>query len=272
MNTHHTSQYRKCTAQHRNMSVFTKYVNGINHNLKGDDYTDVLSWKSNNKWRLLSPYYLKTDGEEENYNKGGIIFENFYQGSKLYPFVYSIEVYPSKWQHGNPEHLHWEYKSTSPEGDICYDTDTQSIRFDNYMFWRWSLWECQHPIRYPNGYHKRRMCKGTLILREDGNFRIISYIEARKELYVKEYSRLIRKTKEYSTLIDRLRQGKDIILLEIDVPKSSKKGLYGSCVTNKDGITTEMSLDLIDGLMKSPDEPFGHGLCIAKCLLEDIKL
>jgi hypothetical protein len=64
---------------------------------------NVLKWNGS-KYKTLCPYYLKTDGEEENYNQGGILFENFYQGSKVYLTVYKSTIYPSKY-HKKPEHI-----------------------------------------------------------------------------------------------------------------------------------------------------------------------
>ncbi len=48
-----------------------------------------------NKYKTLCPYYLKTDSKEKNYNQGGILFENFYLGSKVYGTVYESTIYPS---------------------------------------------------------------------------------------------------------------------------------------------------------------------------------
>src|SRR3989344_3106251 len=77
-----------------------------------EDYVPIpiLSWhKKDSEYYTLSPYYLKTDGEEEQLNNGGVIFENFWQGSKVYPEVGPIEHYPHHSMRGNPKYLSWKY-------------------------------------------------------------------------------------------------------------------------------------------------------------------
>jgi len=59
---------------------------------------------NNCKWKNLCPYLLKTDGEEFCHNSGGILFENFYQGCKVYDIVYENEVYPSRYYMNNPKY------------------------------------------------------------------------------------------------------------------------------------------------------------------------
>lgn len=94
---------------------------------------NVLKW-NNSKWKNLCPYLLKTDGNEECYNKGGILFENFYQGCKVYDVVYENEVYPSKYQQGNHKYLWWKFDPINPSGDVLVKDDY--LDFDLYLRWR----------------------------------------------------------------------------------------------------------------------------------------
>jgi hypothetical protein len=94
-------------------------------------------------------------------------------------------------------------------------------------------------------------------------------LEGRKQLYVKEFSRLVRKTKEYGELFDLLQSGSNIIIAEIDVPSNGKKGEYGKdCDVDNNCLIT---MDKINKLLEDTSEAFGHGLVIAKCLLEDLE-
>src|SRR5437879_750169 len=71
----------------------------------------VLSWhKKDTEYYELSPYFLKTDGNEIIKNDGNVIFENFWQGSKVYDFIYDIEIYPHYSFKGNKKYLWWEWK------------------------------------------------------------------------------------------------------------------------------------------------------------------
>jgi len=66
----------------------------------------VLSWQPKyTKYFELSPYHLRTDGKEEHVNLGNVLFENFWQGSKVYPIVYPITVNP-----------HWAYNQVNADG------------------------------------------------------------------------------------------------------------------------------------------------------------
>ena len=70
------------------------------------------------RWKKLCPYLLKTDGNELCHNSGGILFENFYQGCKVYDIVYENEVYPSRYHMNNPNYLWWKFEPLSSSGDV----------------------------------------------------------------------------------------------------------------------------------------------------------
>lgn len=102
---------------------------------------------------------LKTDGNEICYNTGGILFENFYQGCK---------VYPSKYQMNNPKYLWWKFTPITLSGDIIIDNNN-NINYDLYLNWRNSLWNCKNPIRYPNKIFRRKNTKFALSIDNNGN-------------------------------------------------------------------------------------------------------
>ena len=241
---------------------------------------NVLKW-SNSKWKTLCPYYLKTDGNEECANPGGILFENYYQGLKVYPVIYPNVVYAS-WRHtGNPKYLWWKYepvnssdtsttdKKKQPSGDQIIDPSDGSFDKDLYLRWRTSLWACPNPIRYPNHIHKRGQTKFSLCIDQQGNETRMDYITARKKMYVKEYIRLIRKLPAYATLLSKLKAGTNLMLCEVDVPAMGKKGLYGKDIDNNN-VWTGITLSRLETMMDDPTEAFGHGLCIAYALLLDM--
>ena len=127
---------------------------------------NVLKW-NNNKWKSLCPYFLKTDGNEICANSGGILFENFYQGCKVYDIVYENEVYPSKYHVNNPKFLWWKYEPEIPFGDILIQNN--KIHYEKYFRWRNSLWECKNPIRYPNKIHRRKDTQFALCIDKNGD-------------------------------------------------------------------------------------------------------
>jgi hypothetical protein len=228
---------------------------------------NVLKW-SNSRWKSLCPYYLKTDGNEECVNPGGILFENFYQGLKVYPMITSTVVYAS-WRHtGNPKYLRWKYETVNTTGDYLINPSDGSFNKDLYLRWRTSLWSCPNPIRYPNNIHKRGQTKFSLCIDSNGNETKMDYITARKKMYVREYIRLVKQLPEYASLLSKLKAGKNIMLCELDVPATGKKGLYGKDVID-DVICTTLTIEKLEAMMNDGSEAFGHGLCLAYALLLD---
>jgi hypothetical protein len=233
--------------------------------LENFEIINVLKW-CNSKWKNLCPYLLKTDGKEICSNSGGILFENFYQGCKVYDIVYKNEVYPSRYHMNNPKYLWWKFEPNTPSGDVILQNN--SINYELYFRWRNSLWECNNPIRYPNKIHRRKNTQFALCIDKEGNEHRLDYITTRKQIYVKEYIRLIKQLPEYKTLLDKLKNGKNIMICEMDVPSKDKKGEYGKdCDVNN---ICYLSIEKLEILLNDTNEAFGHGLCLAYSLLQDI--
>jgi hypothetical protein len=226
---------------------------------------NVLKW-NNSKWKNLSPYLLKTDGNETYSNPGGILFENFYQGCKVYDTVYENEVYPSLYHINKPNYLWWKFEPITPSGDAIIQNN--SINYELYFRWRNSLWECNNPIRYPNKRHRRKYTQFALYIDKEGNEHRLDYIASRKQIYLKEYIRLIKQLPEYATLLDKLKHGKNIMICEIDVPSNDKKGNYGKDCDIND--ICHMSIEKLEILLNDTNAAFGHGLCLAYSLLHDL--
>ena len=230
-------------------------------NIDGFKTIQVLSWhRKNTPYYELSPYLLKTDGNEENINSGNVIFENFWQFSKLYKTVYDIKVYPHFTKNGNPNYLQWKWPTET-------HVENSVISWPTYLNWRYSGFDCQHPIRRPNG-NKAHECLCTILGKSDNSCEYLDYIEARKRIYVKEYCRLIRKLPIYAKLLNMVRSGTNICIQEIDVPAANKKGFYGS-LCRSDGVYIA-NLNSLEQLLNDPSEAFGHGLCLCIALLEDL--
>ena len=108
-----------------------------------------------------------------------------------------------------------------------------------------------------------------MIIKKDFSYEMLTYIEARKRLYKQEYIRLIRKLPEYQKILNMVLNGLNICIHDIDVPSPEKKGYYGS-LCRPDGIFVCNKRDL-DLLINDSSEAFGHGLCIAMALIEDVE-
>ena len=66
---------------------------------------------------IIMSILFKTDGLKKCTNPGNILFENFYQGLKVYDIVYQNSVYPSRFHTGKPEHLWWKFEPVNESGD-----------------------------------------------------------------------------------------------------------------------------------------------------------
>ena len=248
---------------HRICTSRIKSIKDTPHLFYGYHPVNVLSWHPEDTlYYEMSPYHLRTDGNEESVNEGGVLYENFWQGQKVYPQIYPIEVYCHPSKRGNPQYL-W-YKNTQNDIHIVNDTVLPA-----YYEWRAGLYACKKPIRYPNGREHRKECKFLLLSRLDGSSERLGYIDSRKRVYVHEYKRLIRHLPIYKQLLTKLKYDPDfkICIYEIDVPCSTKHGNY-KCTDPMFNCTKE-SLEV---LINDASDAFGHGLCLASALLEDLEL
>jgi hypothetical protein len=227
---------------------------------KGFVTVNVLKW-NNSKWKTLCPYYLRTDGQELQQNDGNVLFENFYQGSKVFKKLKPQEQYASRF-HRDAKYLWFK----SDMSDALVRPAGQVLDTQTYMRWRDSVWSCQHPIRYPNG--RAQKPEFTLLIDSSGQEHRLDYLEARRQVYFREYCRLVRGTKEYKELLGLLIAGKNLMICEMDVPAAGKGGLYGKCCSGS--VSDTLSLAILEGLLDDPSEAFGHGLCLAYALLEDL--
>jgi hypothetical protein len=85
---------------------------------------------------------------------------------------------------------------------------------------------------------------------------------------MKEYIRLIRKLLIYHQLLAKIIKGQNILITEVDVPHKDKKGFYNKDLDNNN--IYNPTIESLNILLNDSSEPFGHGLCLAYALLEDI--
>jgi hypothetical protein len=83
----------------------------------------------------------------------------------------------------------------------------------------------------------------------------MQWVQSRKEVYVPEYSALIRNrvsTKELKALLE---SGKDIMIYDLDGPK----------LADGTPTTLEVTLDVLRNKINATDFPFGHGCVLRVC-------
>ena len=192
----------------------------------------------------LSPYVMK--------DKNGIIMENWWQFSKVFPKVNEqkqpISRYHPKiirWKH--PKEIHYDNTILTPE------------------YWKWrdkglhhNLW-----VRYPNGYSLHGTSIGSVI-GTASDYEIVDYVEARKKIYYPKYREIALETNLYKELKAALENGENIQINEVDGPSYDLEYPY-SLVKNS---SLEMTQEIIDTLINDPKYSFGHGYCLAQILLD----
>lgn len=241
--------------------IKTKKINTVAARVPTSDasnyYINVLTWHDKNhingsKYHVFSPYYLKTDGHEIQHNPGGILFENLWQGSKLWPVYYDCEVWAHANLRGQSKHLWYAYSCDNNLGREHHLLN--DVVQPEYYKWRETIFKCPKPIRYPNGYKRQSQVAFTLLIDKDGREERLDYIEARNRLYITEYCRLVRALPEFRELVEILKSGKTLIICEVDVPNGET-----------------MSIQKLETLAQDKNIKFGHGLCLAWELLKTLE-
>lgn len=174
----------------------------------------------------ISPYVLK-DAE-------GHLFENIWQGSKVYETVDEQEEIKSGkliWSH--PTETHVVNDQLTPE----------------FWAWRKKLWNNPYPVRYPNGFHGRHRCLYALWF-ENGDWIRLPYVPARKKIYCKIYAELVKETEAFKLLKALYDKGQSLQICEIDV---------------RPGLMTE---EVLRRELNNDKEPFGHAYVLATCLMD----
>lgn len=203
-------------------------------------YINTLSWFENNIQIVnnikipsyqLSPYHLHFI-----VNNNKIIFENYWQGCKIYKQVNTQkQVVANK--------VIWDHPA-----EIHIDNDNNIT--NNYWQWRNKLFCNPYVVRYPNGYYGRKKCVCAVDLDKDGNISYLDYITARKQLYIGAYAQLVQQTEAYKQLVILINNGINLCFTDIDVPENM--------------IVNQINYDKY---LNDNTRAFGHTWVLAACLL-----
>lgn len=177
---------------------------------------DITPISTDREWSALSPFHLGTCR-----TPSGVLFRNFenlWQYSKVYD-----------------EHL------VSDGQLLCGE-----LSEDWYKFHLKGA-ATDRGVRYPMG-------KGAkAVFSIWGNLRL-SYIPARKQIYVPEYSKLLLACPKYRKLLKQFNSGANIVIRDYDT--------YDALSAYKD-----KSQHPFLHALNNPDKKFGHGFCIAMALM-----
>lgn len=228
------------------------YNNGRPIDPQFSSFTSIIvMMKSHSKYGELGPYLLK--------NERGQIIENVYQFSKVYKIVpYSKQRYS---RYDNT--VIWEHPS-----EIHINNNNELTK--EYYDWRNKGMDNIHPVRYPVGFKNRHSC--LFSISNDNMNNRLNYIQARKEIYLKEYSKAVVKQPLFHELKQRLNKGENLLIIEVDGPHQESLDYYKDKYNVNDNFiendTILINKNNMEILLNDPKHPFGHGYCLAMTLLD----
>jgi hypothetical protein len=236
--------------------------NGTFTDPKFPEFKDILCLTKSTKYGSLGPYVLK--------DRNGRIMENIWQFSKVYETVprsrqtYSRYDHTVIWDH--PAEIH----------------SVNDILTTKYKLWRQKGMECVYPIRYPVGLNDRGKCIGSIQSSEYNKCvkepeyvpKLLTYIEARKEIYLKTYLKLVKKEPDFAKLLKMLKEGKNLLIIEVDGPHEdhldyykTRYGVGDDFIINNTILASQENMDI---MLNDDKFPFGHGYCLALALNQEL--
>lgn len=252
-------------------------------------FAPILCLTPSTPWGDIGPYVLR--------DEKGRLMENLYQAAKLYPETPKVREIYSQW---DPRVIWTREKETHviSEYDLPEDFDSLGyVELTNpvkgiegkafitpaYFKWRRDLENSPDPVRYPVGRKHRSNCIGAISDAQLSDLRssqsssvsppitLLSYIEARKEIYVPLYQRLVLKSPKFQKLL-LLHRKKDLLIIEVDGPHQEslewyqkKYGVSSDFIEQDTILATEESLDI---MLHDSLHPYGHGYALAELLLK----
>lgn len=231
--------------------VYTNYPKFTDPSYPG--FTPIVVLTKTSAYGSLGPYIL-TDED-------GVIFENKFQFSKLYPNVPKTRETFSYWDNT----VIWEHgHETHYENGLVTEA---------YWKWREKGMACEYPVRYPVGksVHNRGKCICSLAeTKEKGIYEILDYIDSRKKLYIPEYIRLVKDKPQFLELKQRLKAGENLLIIEVDLVQDSmlpfyreKYGVEDDWIKNGSLLVNKENLEI---LVNEPKYRCGHGIALSMAL------
>jgi len=206
-----------------------------------EGWENIPAWsRGAEPWDKLSPFKI---GPIQGCNN----FESWWQSHKVWNPVVAQKGWDWKW----PSEIH---------------VDADNNPNEAWYKWHNALIANKHPVRRPNGR--------AIPLYAWWGGKKLGIVEARKQIYIPYLQKLYRMELAYQKLLEKVREGQSIIILEPDGPPPH---LYtkGGDVTLESLIQLQDVTELKDfpGVSSKSAKyvPYGHGYVIALTLLEDLE-
>jgi len=232
------------------------YKNGKRIDPSYQGFVPIVVMTKSSKYGSLGPYVLKNDKGQN--------MENLWQFSKVYMNVpkstqkYSRYDRTVIWDHPAEQHV-----------DII---DGKYVIRSEYINWRNKGINSIYAIRYPVGYKHRHKCLFSLKSDKKGIIDPIplNYIESRKQIYLPLYVDMVKSQKQFKTLVDMLKNGTNILIIEVDGPHQESLQYYidkykvgSDFIDDNSLLATKDNLNI---MLNDEKHPFGHGFCLSIAL------
>jgi len=215
------------------------------------DYIPIPCVSASTSYGSLSPFVLK--------DKHDHILENVWQFSKVYPTVpastqrYSRYDFTVIWSHPKEKHY------------------IRGVLTDEFWDWRQKGFDCKYAIRYPVGYNHRHECLFAVSLKSTSDeVKKLSYIEARKEIYLPIYEKAVKKEKLFKKLLTMHEDGDNLLIIDVDGPHQESLKYYQNQYDVNDNFiinnTVKCNEKNMKILLNDEKHPFGHGYCLGMTL------
>lgn len=210
---------------------------------KRDGYETIpVISKGKAPFNQLSPFFLGPIRDKESGLKAKNL-ENFWQFLKVYPEVAAQKQKIGGkivWEH--PKETHMDGKKPNKKWEA----------------WRDKGFATDFAIRHPNKAGKKPAFHYY-------HGKPLDIVEARKQIYIPYYQHAARKTEAYRIILDKLKAGEKVLLIDFDGPPIDRY---------PNGIV--YTLSELEQLIKKTSEnekyfPFGHGYALAMALYKDLK-
>lgn len=270
------------------------YSGSVGEDPELKEFTKIICLTASTAYGSLSPYCLKHDG---------VILENEWQFSKIYPFIRLSRQRFSRFDN----RIIWEH--IPEDGNKEVHIDEKGFIAVDYLKWRLKGFMCSEPVRYPPGKPYMRECVGSILQKDldklfnnnpsvrpkiklpsqsaeskiltsvedntisstNNTIRLLNYVEARKEIYVPEYCKAVVEAKQFKELKERLSKGENLLIVEVDGPHQEDLKYYmekyhvdSHFIENNTMMATKENLKI---MLNDTKHPYGHGYCLAMALL-----
>lgn len=243
-------------------------------------FTNILVLTKSSAYGDLGPYVLK--------DKHGRIMENIWQSNKCYPKV------PRSLQHYSryDKTVIWDH----PAEVHCVKNANNKWEIQPaYFEWREKLGNNVYPVRYPVTFSPEARASCLFSIPDVDEFldpnnsqksigpkpRLLNYVQARKEIYMKVYIELVKERPQFKELKERLAAGENLNIIEVDGPHQEHLDYYiekynvdyGIDNTFIENNTMLATVDNLKIMLNDTRNAFGHGFCLAIALLDiDVSL